>query len=360
MTYVASVIGSNPQNYWRLNEGSGASAALDYGNFPGMLWPDYGVTAGVALYGAPGYGYGGITADGGSLDCGPTQLVNRVSTPSATQNPYVPLPDPGTLEAWYFNEQVDSAVFIGWFAPNAPVNQQNWGLTLWDSHADAQLLTNAGVLATVSPLGQWHHVALSWGGGTGFIYVDGAQRQPISYAGSVAGGHVHFIVGGTGAVHMGSNVSGLVTELATYRRTLTVGDLDAHFDQAELKGQRPHWIGQRSSAPAGPVTIANAYSVGVTHVARTGSGSFAVPTGLRGFKLDLQPPFPPSRVSPGQPEYLWDVGWVSILDANGILAERRPNRDTATWLPDNANLATVFTHDLNPGWVLDVSELDPA
>lgn len=360
MTYVASVIGSNPDHYWRLNEGAGATATLDYGNAPGMLWPAKLVTGGITYTGRSGFGYGGITADGGAMECCEYGLWSTVPPPSTVLNRYVSLPDPGTLELWWFHEDSATGAFVGWFAPNASVGQQNFGLQLTDNTIVGLWLTGANTSTTISPLSQWHHIAASWANGTGFVYLDGTQASPFSYVGNVAGGRVYFMLGPQLSSLTGDRFGGLVSEVATYRRALTVGDLDTHFNQAELKGQRPHWIGQRQTTSSAPVEIARNYTVGVTHVARSGSGSFSVPTGLRGFKIDLIPPFPPGRTSPGTPTYLWDVGWVSILDANGMLAERRPNRDTTVWLPDQAPLATVFTHDLNPGWTIDVSELDPA
>jgi len=360
MTYVAAVIASNPQNYWRLNEGPGATAALDYGNQPGMLWLGYYADAGSARRGVSGAGFGGITADGGSWNSSAGELWNRTAGASGVNNPYVPFPDPGTLEFWTFGEQISAATYVGWFAPNVVTpNNPLFGLTAWDNHLDVNVLTSV-ITQVPLPQGQWSHVALVWSAGTGFVYVNGTQAANVVPPTPLGGGRVHFFIGDTQSNPPGLNVSGLVTEVATYRRALTVGDLDVHFNQAELKGQRPHWIGPRQASASGSVTIDRAYSVGVTHVARTGSSSFSVPTGLRGFMIDIIDPKPPGRVLVGTPPYLWDVGWVSILDANGMLAERRPNRDRTIWLPDGAELATVFTHDLLPGWTIDVSELDPA
>lgn len=358
--YAAAVIRDNPQNFWRLNEGAGATAALDYGNEPGMLWLGYYQDNGIARRGVSGMGFGGPAADGGSWNAGAAQLWNRVPPPAAVTTPYVPLPDPGTLEAWTFVEDKFSQVYVGWFAPNVPAGTTaQWGFTC----ADNVVTTfNLGFPTTAANLvaGQWNHVAMSWTNATGFLYVNGTQSQPITGTANIGGGRVHFFVGDTQTNPPGLNVGGLVSEIATYRRALSVGDLDAHLAAADLRNQRPHWIGQRQTSSSAPVTIDHAYSLGVTHIARSGSGAFSVPTGLRGFKIDIIPPFPGGRVSPGQPPYLWDVGWVSILDANGMLAEIRPNRDTRVWLPVGCELATVFTHDLEPGWVIDVTELDPA
>lgn len=360
MTYVASVISHDPGNYWRLNEGSGATAALDYGNAPGMLWLARQTVGSNAVVQPPGFGYSGITADGGSMNVAASGVWNRVGQAVGSSNIYAQFYDPGCLEFWYFLESVRDFLWVGWIAPNAPVGQQGWGVTCGDNLVQAQFFSTAITNMNVIGAGRWHHIALSWATASAFVYVDGQVSAPIAYPVGLAGTHVHFIVGEASLTPNSLNIAGLVTEVASYRRALGTPDLDANAAQAELAGIRPHWLGQRASSSGAPVQIARSYTVGVTHLARTGDGSFSVPTGLRGFKIDIVPPFPPSRVSPGTPEYLWDVGWISLLDGNGMLAEIRPNRDTRVWLPDGAELATVFTHNLNPGWTIDVSELDPA
>jgi hypothetical protein len=360
MTYVASVIASNPQNYWRLNEGAGATAALDYGNLPGMLWYAYQTVAGQAVFGPPGFGFGGITSDGGSYNVNANGLWNRATTGVSSVNNYTPLPDPGTLEAWFFNEQATDFCYLGWFVIGATGTNQLFGMQLGDQLAQINSFVATPLQVAIAPRGQWHHVAMSWTGTQGFFYLDGTQLANFPYPGNIGGSHVAFLAGGTNLAPTGINQGGLITEVATYRRALTVGDLDTHFDQAELKGQRPHWIGQRVAAAGSSTTLDWAYSLGVTHLARQGSGSFSLPIGLRGLKIDLIPPFPPGRTSAGTPLYLWDVGWCTIQNSDGMLEEIRPNRDTRVWLPQRMSVATAFTHDLNPGWTIDVTELDPA
>lgn len=360
MTYDAAVIADDPGNYWRLNEGAGATAALDYGNAPGMLWPARETNAGVAIVGPSGAGFSGITASGGSVNVAASGLWSRVGAAVGSSNVYAQFYDPGCLEFWYFLESVRDFLWVGWIAPSAPVGQQGWGVTCGDNLLQAQFFSTAITNMNVIGLGRWHHVALSWQLGSAFVYIDGQVSSPIGYTAGLAGTHVHFLVGEASLTPNGLNVAGLVTEVASFRRALGTPALDAHAVQAELAGRRPHWLGNRGDAATGSVTIDHAYTLGVTHVARTGSGSFSVPTGLRGFKIDIIPPFPGGRVSLGTPPYLWDVGWVSLLNADGMLAEIRPNRDTRVWLARGAELATTFTHDLLPGWTIDVTELDPA
>lgn len=289
-----------------------------------------------------------------------TRLASRVPPPSAVLNPFVPIPSNGTLELWYFIDAMTPGVFVGWFAPNVTSGQlATHGLVLTATSITVNWLTGASFVGTPAS-SQWNHVAMSWSGTAGFLYVNGTQQIPINGPGPIGGGRVHFFIGDNQTAPTDVLVGGFVTEVATYAHQLSVGDLDGHFDQAELKGTRPAWKIQTTHTdnPGGGQSFA--YTKGVTHVARQGSGSFQIPTGLRGVMLDIQEPKPPGRVSAGTPPYLWDVGWVSILDGNGMLEERRPNRDTLVWLPERMPLATVFTHDFLPGWVVDITELDPA
>lgn len=360
MTYDAAVITDQPQNYWRLNEGPGAAAVLDYGNQPGMLWATSVVSAGNAFFGFSGAGFSGITASGGSYQVGPNGFSNQVTTGAGSSNPYTPLPEPGTLECWFFSEQMNALAYVGWHAPSAPTNQQLWGLELNEGSVTFRLLTFSNVQVALGTKGIWHHVAMAWTGGAVLTYIDGIATQVGFYTGSVGGGHVDFLVGDNHLPPFQLATAGLVTEVATYRRALTQAQLQTHIAQAELAQTRPHWLGQRSTASSSSVTIRRDYTMGARHLSLTGAGSFVIPFGLRGVQVDIVDPFPPGRVSPGTPPYLWDVGWLSLLDPNGLVAEIRPNRDTRVWQPDGAELCNVVAYNLNPGWIIDVTELDPA
>lgn len=360
MTYVASVIGSNPQNYWRLNEGPGATVGLDYGNQPGQLDQFVAGSGGVATYALPGFGFSGITADGGAMSVVGGGLWSPIPQGSGGTSRYHSVPDPGTLEFWYFSESSIGTFFLGWLAPNASGGATALGFSVQDSLLTWNILGPGGPSVAVSPLSQWHHVAASWNRGTGFIYLDGTQKAPLTQPNLVAGTSV---VPSIGPFTTGDSAllrNGLVTEVATYRRSLTVGDLDTHFDQAELKGQRPHWLGPRITVTSSGAPPLATYVRGVTHVALTGTGSFSIPSGLRGLGIDVITPPTGTRVLPGVPPYVYDVGWLSVLDAGGMVAEIRPNRDTRTWLPDNMGLATQVGYALGTGVVIDVTELDPA
>jgi len=59
----------------------------------------------------------------------------------------------------------------------------------------------------------------------------------------------------------------------------------------------------------------------------------------------------------GQPPYLWNMGWLSIMNADGMLDEKRLTRETQVWLPPRMGLATHWTYTLRPGVVITATEL---
>jgi hypothetical protein len=99
-----------------------------------------------------------------------------------------------------------------------------------------------------------------------------------------------------------------------------------------------------------------AYAPGALHFTLSGEGSFAI-SRLLGFKVDVTTRPPGKPVLPGNPDYLWDVGWLSVSDGGGMLQEQRITRDSMTWLPKACQEATLLGYSLNPGVVIDIREL---
>jgi hypothetical protein len=97
---------------------------------------------------------------------------------------------------------------------------------------------------------------------------------------------------------------------------------------------------------------------GAEHADLVDAGSFPVSRllGLRVYVVASQPGRP---VLPGNPPYLWDLGWMSIDNADGMLEEKRVTRSGFTWLPRAMQLATSFNWSLTPGTVLTVIEIKP-
>lgn len=99
-----------------------------------------------------------------------------------------------------------------------------------------------------------------------------------------------------------------------------------------------------------------AYIRGAQHSGLIGQGSFAV-SRLVGLDLDISARPTPGLELRGNPPYLWDMGWVSISDTNGMIEEKRVTRDSMLWLPRLMATALTFSWDLFDGVVLDVAEL---
>jgi hypothetical protein len=97
---------------------------------------------------------------------------------------------------------------------------------------------------------------------------------------------------------------------------------------------------------------------GAEHTDLVDAGSFPIARllGLRVYVVATEPGRP---VLPGNPPYLWDCGWMSINNADGMLEEKRVTRSGFTWLPRAMQLATSFNWSLTPGTVLTVIEIKP-
>lgn len=103
----------------------------------------------------------------------------------------------------------------------------------------------------------------------------------------------------------------------------------------------------------------SAYVPGAQHVGRTGAASLSV-SGLRGMQVGITAGTPTTPELPGNPPYEWNLGWMSILSAEGMLEEKRITRQHQVWLPVAMPLATTFSYLLNPGVVATFTELEPA
>lgn len=108
---------------------------------------------------------------------------------------------------------------------------------------------------------------------------------------------------------------------------------------------------QRYSLPFGLIP-------GLIHGPLSGQGQIAVSRliGLRVF-ITTRPPNQP--IIADVPPYVWNGGWISVTNAQGMLHERRVNRDSFDWLPDQMPLAETIGYSLTPGTQVLVQELLP-
>ena len=83
---------------------------------------------------------------------------------------------------------------------------------------------------TALPVGTWSHVALTYGGGTMRVYVNGSQVATVNRTGS--------ITTSTGALRIGGNAvwseyfSGLIDEIRIYSRVLTAAEITTDMNTA--------------------------------------------------------------------------------------------------------------------------------
>jgi hypothetical protein len=99
------------------------------------------------------------------------------------------------------------------------------------------------------------------------------------------------------------------------------------------------------------------YKAGTVHSGLTGSGNITVSDCI-GFRIELTAGTP-EATRPGNPTYLWDVGWASINDGGAMLQETRVTRSSYEWFPVAATLGTSFGYFANPGLTLQMTELLP-
>jgi len=95
---------------------------------------------------------------------------------------------------------------------------------------------------------------------------------------------------------------------------------------------------------------------GAFHSDLSAQGSFATSRliGLEIFVIDKPDD---TKVLEGNPAYLWDMGWLTIIGPNGMIAEQRLTRDNLQWTPVGMAGALEFRWYLLPGVHISVREL---
>lgn len=100
------------------------------------------------------------------------------------------------------------------------------------------------------------------------------------------------------------------------------------------------------------------FNDGATHTDLVDAG-FVPINRLVGMRVYVTEPPPGAPVLPGNPPYLWDCGWMSINNDQGMIEEKRVTRSGFSWLPRGMQLATSFNWALTPGTRLTVIEIEP-
>lgn len=100
-----------------------------------------------------------------------------------------------------------------------------------------------------------------------------------------------------------------------------------------------------------------AYINGATHSGLSGSGSFAV-SRLLGVKIHLSTIPSSVGVETATPNRLFDAGWISCMDGNGVILETRVTAIDQVWIPRLFPEALTFGYSFAPGVNANVTELE--
>jgi hypothetical protein len=99
-----------------------------------------------------------------------------------------------------------------------------------------------------------------------------------------------------------------------------------------------------------------AYISSTAHAGLTGAGSIVV-QGLLGVRIDLTTVPGSVTQDASTPPFLFNVGWVSAMDANGFIEETRAHAAHQVWFPRVAADATLIGYSFTPGVIATITEL---
>lgn len=125
--------------------------------------------------------------------------------------------------------------------------------------------------------------------------------------------------------------------------------LDAILRQLNIDVQMDTLL-QRYSLPFATVR-------GTSHFGLVATGSLSI-ADLIGVQITITDR-PPNRELEGAPNYVWDLGWISCMDGNGFIQERRITRDVEVWMPREFQEATILGYVFKTGVTATITELLP-
>jgi hypothetical protein len=101
-----------------------------------------------------------------------------------------------------------------------------------------------------------------------------------------------------------------------------------------------------------------AYISGTAHAGLHDQGTIAIASPLLGIRIDLTTIPPQLGQDVSEPTFYFDVGWVSVLDANGFVDQRRITRVNTVWMPRIMSDATVIGYSFHSGIVATITEIE--
>lgn len=99
-----------------------------------------------------------------------------------------------------------------------------------------------------------------------------------------------------------------------------------------------------------------AHLTSTAHAGLTGAGTIAV-QGLLGVQIDLTTIPATYHQDTSTPPFIFNIGWVSMQDANGFIDETRVHAQHQVWMSRIASDATVIGYKFSAGVVATITEL---
>ena len=147
-------------------------------------------------------GPGWTIGAGWSIEGGAPILVNGSALFNATPSQYLTVPNNAaftqnqafTIETWFYPTNITGGYFWSMLQPNfLTVAYRSSGKFQIDM-SSVGLPPGYSTLNTTYPINNWYHVALTWNGTNGALWINGAQESTFTGAGAtVAGGNAFYI-----------------------------------------------------------------------------------------------------------------------------------------------------------------------
>ncbi len=255
--YADAVLADSPGNFWRFNDGSGATLLDSAGAEDLAAAPGAGLRADGAVDGEQ---TGAGTFDG---------TVNGV----AVNNGILRAPDVFTAEAWVRTNTTRGGKIIGFGNVAAGTSRVTDRNVYMDDAGRIHFGAWNGATRTVNSGpgfndGQWHHVVASLGTGGMFLYIDGARaafRTDVT-TGRVFDGYWRIgsdLLTGWPNDPTSDNLNGDIDEVALYPAALGLQQVQSHYRAS----------GRTLDVPPTPPTAAFASSITYQTLTADASGS---------------------------------------------------------------------------------------
>lgn len=90
----------------------------------------------------------------------------------------------------------------------------------------------------------------------------------------------------------------------------------------------------------------------------TGSGTITIQRAI-GVQIQITSSPPTNTTLPGTPPYVFDLGWCSFIETDGMIEEKRVAQTNLTWFPRLAPLANQIGYFFSPGVTATITPLLP-